>query len=428
MGLFELINVVIEIVIMLFYCSNIFEKRELNEHIRLVIIAAAIGTAVFTGIQHLGTAVNLTISCCMCFLLLCLLYEGTVKIKLFISVIYVVVFICADILATVIITCFGIEYGMSGGDNITYIVGAMLSNFIRLWLLAYVGKILSRRIQKLPTAYWIFLFICPVLSVTCLIIFDIYLMQAETVNRLLVFIPPFCILYINFMLFRFFETFSEQIRLKVVEELAKSEEENYKILQNNEEELRKLRHDMKNHVMMLNEYLKQGNTKIALQHLSNIQNTLQEISAVVYTNNPPIDAAINIGGRKAQTEGIEYKVQIIGDETVNIDAGDICKFLSNAIDNAIEGSDECEERYVYIEIKISKEDLKIHIENPTLNNNENILKFLTKKKDKKNHGYGMRSMKGVVKKYNGTITAEVKGGIFYLDTILHNTSGQKIRY
>ena len=185
---------------------------------------------------------------------------------------------------------------------------------------------------------------------------------------------------------------------------------------------------MKNHVMMLNEYLKQGNTKTALQHLSNIQNTLQEISAVVYTNNPPIDAAINIGGKKAQTEGIEYKVQIIGDETVNIDAGDICKFLSNAIDNAIEGSDECEERYVYIEIKISKEDLKIHIENPTLNNNENILKFLTKKKDKKNHGYGMRSMKGVVKKYNGTITAEVKGGIFYLDTILHNTAGQKIRY
>lgn len=428
MGVFEIIIVIIETSIMLFYCSSVFEKKEINRYIKIGIIAAAIATSSFTGAQHFGTAVNLTISCCMCFLLLCLLYRGIVKTKLFISVIYVVVIIFSDFLAVIFITFFGIEYKMVVGDNITYIVGAMLSCFIRLWLLAYVGKILSRRIQKLPISYWIFLFICPVLSVTCLIIFDIYLMQAETVNRLLVFIPPFCILYINFMLFRFFETFSEQIRLKVVEELAKSEEENYKILQNNEEELRKLRHDMKNHVMMLNEYLKQGNTKTALQHLSNIQNTLKEISAVVYTNNPSIDAAINIGGKKAQTEGIEYKVQIIGDETVNIDAGDICKFLSNAIDNAIEGSDECEERYVYIEIKISKEDLKIHIENPTLNNNENILKFLTKKTDKKNHGYGMRSMKGVVKKYNGTITAEVKGGIFYLDTILHNTAGQKMRY
>lgn len=424
MGVFEIIIVIIETSIMLFYCSSVFEKKELNRYIKIGIIAAAIATSSFTGAQRLGTAVNLTISCCMCFLLLCLLYKGIVKTKLFISVIYVVVIIFSDFLAVIFITFFGIEYKMVVGDNITYIVGAMLSCFIRLWLLAYVGKILSRRIQKLPIAYWIFLFICPVLSITCLIIFDIYLMQAEAVNRLLVFIPSFCILYINFMLFGFFETFSEQIRLKVVEELAKSEEENYKILQNNEEELRKLRHDMKNHIMMLNEYLKQGNTETALQHLSSIQNTLQEISAVVYTNNPPIDAAINIGGRKAQTEGIEYKVQIIGDETVNIDAGDICKFLSNAIDNAIEGSDECEERYVYIEIKISNDDLKIHIENPTLNSRENILKSLTRKQDKKNHGYGMKNMQGVVKKYNGTITTEVNDGVFCLDTILHNTSGK----
>lgn len=98
----------------------------------------------------------------------------------------------------------------------------------------------------LPVSYWIFLFVCPILSVMCLIIFDIYLMQAETINQILVFIPSLCILYINFMLFRFFETFSEQIRLKVIEELAQSEEENYKILQNNESELRMLRHDMKN--------------------------------------------------------------------------------------------------------------------------------------------------------------------------------------
>lgn len=329
--------------------------------------------------------------------------------------------IFADILATIVITFFGIEYRMSGGDNITYIVGAMLSSFIRLWLLAYVGKILSRRIQKLPISYWIFLFVCPVLSVMCLIIFDIYLMQAETVSKLLVFIPPFCILYINFMLFRFFETFSEQIRLKVIEELAQSEEENYKILQNNEAELRKLRHDMKNHIMMLGEYLKHDDTKTALQHLTNIQDTLEEISATVYTNNPAVDAAINIGARKAQTEGIEYKAQIIGDAAVNIDAGDICKFLSNAIDNAIEGSIMCEERYVYVELNISKENLKIHIENPTKHKYKpNILEFLTNKPDKENHGFGMKNMRSVVKKYNGIMNTKIDNEIFYLDTVLYN--------
>lgn len=421
MRIFELINVIIEMAIVLFYCSNIFEAKQLNKYIKFMVVIATIGTAVFTGILRLGAQVNITISYCVCFMLSYLLYEGTVKIKLFISAIYVVVLFFGDILATIIITFFGIEYSMSGGDNITYIVGAMLSNFIRLWLLAYVGKILSRRIQKLPVSYWIFLFVCPILSAMCLVIFDIYLMQAETVSGLLVFIPPFCILYINFMLFRFFETFFAQIRLKVIEELAQSEEENYKILQNNETELRTLRHDMKNHIMMLSEYLKHDDTKTALQHLKNIQDTLEEISATVCTNNPAIDAAINIGARKAKSENVEYKAQIIGDATVNIDAGDICKFLSNAIDNAIEGCIKCEERYVYVELNISNESLKIHIENPTLHSHKtNILEFLTNKPDKENHGYGMKNMRSVVKKYNGIMNTAVDNGIFYLDTVLYN--------
>ena len=244
-------------------------------------------------------------------------------------------------------------------------------------------------------------------------------MQTESINKLLVFIPPFCILYINFMLFRFFENFSEQIRLKVIEELAQNEEENYKILQHNETELRKLRHDMKNHIMMLHEYLKSDDTKTALQHLTSIQNTLKEISATACTKNPAIDAAINIGARKAQTENIEYKAQIIGDAEIFIEAADICKFLSNAIDNAIEACIPCKERYVYVELSISKENFKIHIENPT-QHKHNSFKFSTSKPDKKNHGYGMINMKNVVKKYNGIMNTAIKDEIFYLDAILHN--------
>lgn len=421
MQMFELINVVIETVIMLFYCRNIFEEKPLKKYIRFLMVVFILGILVLTGTLRLGTHINLAISYCICYAYSSLLYQGNEKVKLFMSAIYIVISIFADILATIIITFFGIKYGMSGGDNITYIVGAMLSNFIRLWLLAYVGKILSRRVQKIPVSYWIFLFVCPILSVMCLIIFDIYLMQAETVSQLLVFVPPFCILYINFMLFSFFETFSEQIRLKVIEELAQSEEENYKILQNNEAELRKLRHDMKNHIMMLGEYLKHDDTKTALQHLTNIQDTLEEISATVYTNNPAIDAAINIGARKAQAEGVEYKAQIIGGIMANIEAGDICKFLSNAIDNAIEGSIMCEERYVYIELNISNESLKIHIENTTSNKDKTtMLDFLTSKLDKENHGFGMKNMRSVVKKYNGIMNTEIDNGIFYLDAVLYN--------
>ena len=419
MYLFQLVNVLIEMAIVLFYCRSTFEPKDNVSNIsKILLFVVLTAVSTITGSLQLPTAVNMAISFCICVIYAHCLYNGEMKNKIFMSVIYEVAIIFADILAANIITFFGIEYSMIGGDNITYIAGAMLSNFIRLWVLAYIGKALSRRVHNLPVSYWIFLFVCPLLSVVCLVIFDIYLMQAETINRLLVFIPPFCILYINFMFFRFFETFSDKIRLKVMEETARSEEENYKILQNNESELRELRHDMKNHIMMLHEYLGNNDTETALQHLKNIQGTLERISATVCTNNPAIDAAINIGARKAQAQNIEYTAQIVGDKKVNVEAADICKFLSNAIDNAIEACADCEKKYVYIELNITENSVKIHIENTT-KLKSNPLPLFTTKTDRKNHGFGMKNMKSVVKKYNGIMEHKISNEVFCLDAILY---------
>lgn len=419
MYLFQLVNVLIEMAIVLFYCRSTFEPKDNVSNIsKILLFVVLTAVSTITGSLQLPTAVNMAISFCICVIYAHCLYNGEMKNKIFMSVIYEVAIIFADILAANIITFFGIEYSMIGGDNITYIAGAMLSNFIRLWVLAYIGKALSRRVHNLPVSYWIFLFVCPLLSVVCLVIFDIYLMQAETINRLLVFIPPFCILYINFMFFRFFETFSDKIRLKVMEETARSEEENYKILQNNESELRELRHDMKNHIMMLHEYLGNNDTETALQHLKNIQGTLERISATVCTNNPAIDAAINIGARKAQAQNIEYTAQIVGDKKVNVEAADICKFLSNAIDNAIEACADCEKKYVYIELNITENSVKIHIENTT-KLKSNLLPLFTTKTDRKNHGFGMKNMKSVVKKYNGIMEHKISNEVFCLDAILY---------
>lgn len=420
MYVFDIINVLIEIVIVLFYCKTLFEwKSNISNVLKIVVSIVLFGISAATSILHLPTYFNLSIAFMVCLAFSLILFKGKLRNKVFLSAIGIVIIFVADILATLIITFFGIEYSMSGGDNVTYIVGAMLSDFIRLWLLAYVGKILSCRIQNLPVSYWIFMLVCPVLSIMCLVIFDIYLMQAEETNKLLIFIPSFCILYINFMLFRFFETFSEQIRLRVVEELAQKEEENYEILQNNETELRKLRHDMKNHIMMLQEYLENDDEETALKHLKSINKTLSEISSVVYTNNPAIDAAINIGARKARAEDIEYKAQIIGKSIIKIEAADICKFLSNAIDNAIEACSLCEKKYIYIELNITSSNVKIHIENTTASK-PNTFKLLTSKTDRKNHGYGIKNMKSVVKKYNGIMETKVNNEVFCLDAILYN--------
>ena len=419
MYLFDFVNVAIEVAIVLFYCSTLFDfKHPLTVPKALLVIASVIAVT-GCGMLRLPTFVNLLISCILCFTLSYFLFYGRVRNKVFYAVIYVVIILAVDIIVTMIMMLSGLSYGMTVSDDVAYTVGAMMSSFVRLWVCAYVGKILSRRMNSLPVSYWIFLFMCPVLSLLCLVIFDIYLTQAQDINQLMVFIPSFCILYINFMLFRFFETYSSNIKLKVVEKLAEQSEENYKVLKNNEDELRILRHDMKNHIMVLHEYIKNNDTEAAEKHLDGIEKTMKKISSVVYTTNPAIDAVLNIGGRKAYAEGVRYDVQVNLNEEVYIDSADICKLLNNAIDNAIEAATQCDDGYIYAELSVSGEEMKIHIENSAKNKNRQSL-FATSKADKKNHGFGMRSMKNVVKKYNGYMNYEIKENVFCLEATLKN--------
>lgn len=417
MYIFNFINVVIETVILWVYCNSLFpEKKSMSNKKWLVYTFVAVFST-FTGALKLPVYANLTIAFLMCFVVALSVYDNPFKNKLFLAVIYIVVILMVDVIVSAIITVYGIEYNMTSSYDITYIVGAMLSNFVRFWICVYIGKFLGMRLRGLPVSYWIFFAVCPVLSILCLLVFDSYLMQAESVNLYTVFIPSFCILYVNFMLFRFFETFSEKIRLMVVEELAQSEKENYKLLQENEEELRSLRHDIKNHILMIEEYLNKSNTETAIEHIKGISKTLDAISTIIYTSNPSIDAAVNIGGRKARLAGIDYKVQVLGNAEVKVEAVDICRLLSNAIDNAIEAAQETKEKYIFMEIKISEENIIIHIENSTQKEKSSLL---TSKKDRKNHGFGMIGIKKVVNKQNGVMNYNLNNGVFSLNIMLKN--------
>lgn len=414
---FNLANVIIETTILWLYCNSLYNEKNNCAVKKWLTYIGIVLLTFFTGNMHLSLYFNLTVAFSVCFLASYIIYEGNFKNKLFMSVMYIVISVFTDVIVTVIISTSGIQYNIAGEDNITYIVGAMISNFVRLWLCAYVGRIFGKKLYGFSFSYWLFFILCPLLSILCLLIFDGYLMQAEQINLITVFIPSLCILYVNFMLFRFFETFSEKIRLKVVEEVAEKEKENYRILENNEIELRILRHDIKNHILMIQEYLKDENNETAIKHLKEINQTLENLSSVVYTANPSIDAALNIGSRKAVANDIDYKVQILGLAEIKINEADICKLLSNAIDNAIEASQIANDKYIYIEIKQIDDKIKIHIENST---KDNYLNLISRKPDKKQHGFGLKSIKKTVEKYKGEINYCVNDNIFNLDIILIN--------
>lgn len=93
----------------------------------------------------------------------------------------------------------------------------------------------------------------------------------------------------------------------------------------------------------------------------------------------------------------------------------------NLIQNAIEGCEKVasDSKNISIKTKNIGEKLGIVIENDT------VLETLpadciipTTKEDKKNHGYGMKSIKNAVEKYNGIYNNSIKDGKFIVNIVI----------
>ena len=70
-------------------------------------------------------------------------------------------------------------------------------------------------------------------------------------------------------------------------------------------------------------------------------------------------------------------------------------------------------------MKIAESEFLIHIENSTvIQGGEG--EFTTTKADKKRHGFGIKSINYICKKYNGYSQYKVKNGVFYFDAFLPN--------
>jgi len=105
----------------------------------------------------------------------------------------------------------------------------------------------------------------------------------------------------------------------------------------------------------------------------------------------------------------------------NMDPIDLFTLFGNMMDNAIEAVEHLpkEERSISLSVKEELGMVLITEENPCQRTKQENGRFQTTKEDKANHGYGIRSMEMVAKKYDGTLSADVKDDVFTLMAVLY---------
>lgn len=171
-------------------------------------------------------------------------------------------------------------------------------------------------------------------------------------------------------------------------------------------ETRKLRHDMRNHFFCIQMLAKEGKYKEMERYLENFNEAIEDISMEFQTGNDIVDAILNVKCKTAKKVGIQIKVEGDVPFMPHVAAMDWCKIFSNALDNALEAVEQCEQKqkWIQVQLKSNQHFFMIRIENPCETRvaiEGNVVK--TTKKEKQAHGFGLKNMEAALKKYNGEL-------------------------
>ncbi len=190
---------------------------------------------------------------------------------------------------------------------------------------------------------------------------------------------------------------------------------------------KKLRHDLKNHFIVLKGMLDSGEEEQAKTYLDNfIQNEFGN-KQEVQSGNTAIDSILNYKMLEAEQHSVMLDLDVQIPEQLAVSSQAMSVILGNAIDNAIEAARETEERRVSVILQYTKGRLLIQISNPY--SGELHLgtsgEYLTGKTEKEDHGFGLKSIKDVVEKSGGVMNIEEKEGRFTLTILLYGNAFAK---
>lgn len=201
-------------------------------------------------------------------------------------------------------------------------------------------------------------------------------------------------------------------RLEQSSRLAGLREVYYNGLQQQEKQVRQLRHDMRNHLTVVQGLLEKGNIQGAIGYLDEMAGSpaLQGIKR--FCDNETANVVLTAKAEAMDRAGIAADFAVSLSKELLVTDTDLAALLGNALDNAIEGVESAEEKKITLRCKVDKGLLMLRVENPVgrLVNSD----LSTTKADKTSHGFGLIGMKEIAERYGGTLNAGVKDGKFEL--------------
>ncbi len=187
----------------------------------------------------------------------------------------------------------------------------------------------------------------------------------------------------------------------------------------NQQRIRKMKHDMKGHTLTLSGLLAAGKMKEAQEYLKGVEMEMDVLQRE-FCANPYLNAVFVHFSQKFQELEAGYRMDIqIGEE--ELPYMELCQILSNGLENACDALKALDrkERDISLQMKYSRDYLVIRIRNrcrDELYVEKGILPATDK--DGYDHGFGLVTVQEAAKRCGGEMFCYTENGYFVLDVMV----------
>ena len=193
--------------------------------------------------------------------------------------------------------------------------------------------------------------------------------------------------------------------------------------------IRRMKHEMKNHLTNIKGLLESGDYGSMGQYISRMDESMDAFEFSIKTGNAVTDVIVNDRQKAAEKQGIRFRSEFTYPESERYDAYDIGIIVNNLLQNALEACGKMRQgdRYIFISSRQKRKFFLIEVRNPfegeIIMDADTNLPISTKEKEPfgrqgSMHGIGLSNVKREAEKYMGDVDIRVKKNEFSVTVML----------
>ncbi len=359
---------------------------------------------------------------------LTLVYQSTIKTKVFVCIGVVVALMAIDVAVPVFVQSII-------GGNMNEIIQ---DEFLALPMMAVikVAPYILIKICKLRTSYkiqfvdynasiplriYIMLLIVPVGSILLIdFLFSISDVVSDKQNAFILLVVLIVnVIYIQ-LYAKLLELFEMKYETKVLNKQLALYESQYQLMESKMKEYRELKHNIKHCLHVIVAKLRSG--EIGKIQDSELEQWVDDMVGEVdlnYTSSNALNIILNFYYIKAVKRNIKMIISVDLMEVITIDDQTLCIIVGNLLENSLDAYDKSDNYWIKIQITQQYDNLHLRISNPCdkiLEWEEDIPKTIKNKANQ--HGIGLKSVKRIVEEKEGFFKISTIESMFVVEIIL----------